>query len=52
MLDPSCYEGPSTDTVMAPQPLGRMGQRLQEILQMPVEQRPLDLYGALAEAAR
>jgi len=38
--------------VAAPVPLGKMGQRLQEILQQPVEQRPLDLYAALAEVAR
>jgi hypothetical protein len=29
-----------------------MGRKLQEILEMPVEQRPLDLYAALAEVAR
>jgi hypothetical protein len=29
-----------------------MGQRLQEILEMPVEKRPLDLYAALAEVTR
>jgi hypothetical protein len=29
-----------------------MGQRLQEIWEMPVEQRPLDLYQALAGVAR
>ena len=33
-------------------PLGRMGRRLQEIAALPVEQRPLDLYAALAEVAR
>jgi hypothetical protein len=29
-----------------------MGQKLQEIYEMPVKHRPLDLYGALAEVAR
>jgi hypothetical protein len=29
-----------------------MGRRLQEIVLQPVEQRPLDLYAALAEVAR
>jgi hypothetical protein len=29
-----------------------MGRKLQEIYEMPVEQRPLDLYAELAEAAR
>jgi transposase len=52
LLDPTHYEGPGDDRVMAPVPLGKMGQRLQEIIQQPVEQRPLDLYAALAEVAR
>ena len=52
LLEPGHYEGPSTERVAAPVPLGKMGQRLQEILQQPVEQRPLDLYAALAEVAR
>jgi transposase len=52
LIDPSCYEGRSTDRVAAPKPLGRMARRLQEIAAMPVEQRPVDLYAALAEVAR
>lgn len=52
LVDPSCYEGSSTDRVQAPLPLGRMGRRLQEILAMSVEKRPIDLYAALAEVAR
>jgi transposase len=52
LLDPACYDGKSTERVLAPPPLGRMGRRLQEIWEMPVEQRPLDLYAALAEVAR
>lgn len=52
LLDVSCYEGSSTERVHAPPPLGRMGKRLQQIYAMPVEQRPLDLYAALAEVAR
>lgn len=52
LIDPSCYEGESTDRVLAPPPLGRMGKRLQEILLMPVDRRPIDLYAALAEVAR
>lgn len=51
LLDPACYEGEATDRVLAPPPLGQMGRRLQEIYQMPVETRPVDLYAALAEAA-
>lgn len=52
LIDPSCYDGEGDERVQAPQPLGRMGRRLQEIYSMPVEQRPLDLYAALAEVAR
>jgi len=52
LIDPAHYEGPSTDAVQAPVPLGRMGRRLQEIAEMVPEKRPLDLYAALAEVAR
>ena len=52
LIDPSCYEGEPTERVLPPPPLGRMGKRLQEIAQMPVEARPLDLYAALVEVAR
>jgi hypothetical protein len=49
LIDPSCYEGEATERVLAPAPLGRMGRKLAELYAMPVEQRPLDLYAALAE---
>lgn len=52
LIDPAHYDGPGDDRVAPPVPLGRMGRKLQEILEMPVEQRPLDLYAALAEVAR
>ena len=52
VLDPAHYEGPSTATVTAPVPLGRMGTRLAEIAAMAPQQRPMDLYAALAEVAR
>ena len=52
VIEPGHYEGRSTARVIAPQPLGRMGQRLQEIAAMPVSQRPIDLYAALAGVAR
>jgi hypothetical protein len=29
-----------------------MGKKLEELMLMPVEQRPLDLYAALTEVAR
>lgn len=52
VIDPAHYDGPGDERVAPPVPLGRMGRKLQEILEMPVEQRPLDLYAALAEVAR
>jgi transposase len=52
LIDPSCFCGESDDRVVAPQPLGKLGRQLEEIYSMPVEQRPLDQYAALAEACR
>ncbi|MHC4066375.1 MAG: IS21 family transposase [Planctomycetota bacterium] len=52
LIDPCHYEGPSTDRIEAPTPLGKMGRRLEEIAALVPEQRPLDLYAALAEVAR
>jgi transposase len=52
LIDPRHYEGPSTDRIEAPTRLGKMGRRLEEIAAMVPEQRPLDLYAALAEVAR
>ena len=52
LIQPCHYDGPGDERVASPVPLGQMGQRLQEILEMPVEQRPLDLYAALAEVSR
>jgi hypothetical protein len=52
LIDPTCYEGEATDRVSPPRPLGRMGRKLQELYELPVERRPLDLYAALAEVAR
>lgn len=52
VIDPAHYEGVSTERVERPKPLGRMARRLQEIAEMPVERRPMDLYAALAEVAR
>jgi transposase len=52
ILDPSHYDGPGDERVMPPTPLGQMARKLQEILEMPVQQRPVDLYAALAEVAR
>jgi len=52
LLDPRCYEGEPTDRAVPPPPLGKMGRRLQELYEMPVEARPIDLYHALSEVAR
>jgi len=52
LIDPAHYEGPSTATVEAPMPLGRIGKKLQRIAAMRPEQRPLNLYATLAEVAR
>lgn len=52
LIDPSCYEGEATERVEPPRPLGKMASRLQAIYELPVEQRPVDLYAALAEVAR
>jgi transposase len=52
VLDPAHYEGPSTERVMAPVPLGRMARRLQELGAMMPERRPIDFYAACAEVAR
>jgi transposase len=52
VIDPGHYEGEATERVLPPPPLGRMGRRLMEIAALAPEQRPVDLYAALAEAAR
>ncbi|HSR52474.1 MAG TPA: hypothetical protein VLV83_16740, partial [Acidobacteriota bacterium] len=52
VIDPSCWDGEATETVVPPPPLGRMGSKIQQLWEMPVEQRPMDLYAHLAEVAR
>ncbi|HYC78318.1 MAG TPA: hypothetical protein VEI02_11890 [Planctomycetota bacterium] len=52
LIDPTCFDGKPTDRVAPPPPLGRMGRQLQEIMDAPVERRPIDLYAALMEVAR
>ncbi len=51
-IDQSCYEGKSTERVMAPKPLGRMSRKLQELAESPVQLRSVDFYAQLAEVAR
>lgn len=52
LRDEAHYEGESTDRVLAPMPLGRMGRRMQDIAASGVQHRSLDLYARLAEVAR
>ena len=52
VINPRHYEGEATDRVQPPLPLGKMGRKLAEIAALAPEQRPLDLYAALAEVAR
>jgi len=52
LLDQRHFEGTPTNNILPPQPLGRMGKRLQEIYDLTPEARPLDLYAALMEVAR
>lgn len=52
LIHPEDYEEDTEADCPRPTPLGRMGTKLQEIYDMPVEARPIDLYAALAEVAR
>jgi hypothetical protein len=52
VIDPTHYEGASTERVSAPPPLGRMGARIMELAAEPVAHRAIDLYARLAEVAR
>lgn len=52
LLQEICCEGTPTAHVLPPLPLGAMGRKLQEIAALPLEERPIDLYAALAEVAR
>lgn len=52
LLDQRHFQGEATNHVLPPQPLGRMGRRLQEIIDLAPEARPLDLYAALMEVSR
>ncbi len=52
IVDPTYYEGDSTDQVAAPRPLGKMARKLSEIVALPVQQRSIDIYAAMVEVAR
>ena len=52
VIDPRHYEGPATERVLPPTPLGKLSRRLQQLASTPVTQRSVDLYAELAEVAR
>ena len=52
VIDPAHYDGPSTERVVAPPPLGRMGAKIMELAAAPVAHRSIDFYAALADVAR
>lgn len=52
VINPAYYDGPSTERVLAPPPLGRMGRRMLELAGEPVLRRSIDYYHELAEVAR
>lgn len=52
VIDFRHFEGPATDEVISPPPLGRMGRRRAKIHAMEPQKRPIDLYAELAEVAR
>ncbi|SCY88012.1 Mu transposase domain-containing protein [Desulfoluna spongiiphila] len=52
LIDERCYEGPATDRVVPPPPLGEMTCRLKEIMETSVETRSIDFYAALSEVAK
>jgi transposase len=51
-VDRACYEGPATEEVQAPRPLGRMARKLEELASLGVQLRSIDIYARLAEVAR
>lgn len=52
LIDQAHYDGPSDDRVIAPPPLGRMGRKIQELIDAPVAHRAIETYHRLAEVAR
>ena len=52
VINQAHYDGSSTERVLAPPPLGRLGQKIQDLALAPVGRRSLDLYAALAEVDR
>lgn len=52
LVDQTHYDGESDDRVIAPPPLGKMGKRIQELIDAPVAHRAIETYHMLAEVAR
>jgi transposase len=52
VIDQRHYDGPSDDRIIAPPPLGRMGRKVQELIDAPVAHRAIETYHLLAEVAR
>lgn len=52
LIDPAHYEGPGNERVEPPVPLGKMGRRIQQIAQAPVQMRSVEQYARLMEVAR
>jgi transposase len=52
VIDPAHYDGPNTERVVAPPPLGRMGAKISELAAAPVAHRAIEFYAALADVAR
>ena len=46
VIDQAHYDGPSTERVLAPPPLGRLGSKIQNLALSPVARHSLDLYAA------
>ncbi len=52
LTDQAHYDGESDDRVIAPPPLGKMGKKVQELIDAPVTHRAIETCHMLAEVAR
>ena len=52
LIDQAHYDGESDERVIAPPPLGKMGRKVQELIDAPVAHRAIETYHLLAEVAR
>jgi transposase len=52
VINPAYYDGPSTERVVAPPSLGKLGRRMMELACESVQHRSIDYYHALMEVAR